>query len=85
MTKNKFLTEEELIQFIDWCKANRIRQRQVAKLAGLQEQWVSQIFRARKNRNGEPNQIKKPSFLRARAKLVLLQNKKRALEAGIRF
>lgn len=81
----KYLTEQELLQFISWCKENNIDQKEVAKIAGLHEQWISKVFASRKekrNKNfkGDPKKIEKPNFERARARLVVLTKKDEAMK-----
>lgn len=81
----KYLTEAELLEFIDWCKRNKITQKEIAELCGVHEQWVSKTFTARrfkrnKNFKGDVKKMKKPQFERARARLVILTKKNQALE-----
>lgn len=82
---DKYLSEEELAEFIAWCKQNKISQKEIAELCGVHEQWISKVFSARrskrnKNFKGDPEDIKKPKFERARARLVLLTKKEELLK-----
>ena len=80
----KYLTEEELIQFINWCKTHKIKQKEIANITGLHEQWISKVFSARKdkrNKNfkGDVKAIKKYPLERAHVKLVVMTKKEDAL------
>ena len=82
---DKYLSETELITFIRWCEENKISQKEIAKLAGVHEQWISKVFSSRKikrNKNFKRNieDIKKPAFERARARLIFFIKKDEAFK-----
>lgn len=85
---DKYLSEEELEKFIAWCKKNKITQKEVAEICGMHEQWISKVFTARRSRRNknfkkDPEELLKPKFERARARLVLLTKKEEALRSFI--
>lgn len=81
----KYLTETELLEFINWCKRNKISQKELAEICGLHEQWISKVFAARKNKRnknfkGDVDKIKKHKFERARARLLMLAKREETLQ-----
>lgn len=87
---DKYLSEVELAEFIEWCKQSKITQKKIAEICGVHEQWISKVFTSRKikrNKNfkGDPEKIIKPKFERAKAKLVLLIKKDQILKEFPKF
>lgn len=71
----KYLSEQELLEFIEWCKLHKIKQREVAKIGRVTDRWISQIFVAAKkeineNSKGDINNVKKPRLSRLIAEKV---------------
>jgi len=79
----KHLTEKELHIFINFCKENKIRQKEVAKICGLHEQMISKVFSARKekrNKNFQGEEKQMHPFERIRANLVIETKEKEVLK-----
>jgi predicted transcriptional regulator len=65
-----YLSEEELLEFIVWCKDNKIKNKDVAKVLNISKQTVSNIFGPRKpkrSRSFKGKANRKTRLLRIRA------------------
>jgi transposase len=79
----KYLDEDELKAFVEWCKRSNLTQKEIAKMAGFHEQWVSMVFsrlKPKRNKNFKALEKKNFKFDRAKAKLIVMMKKLESAE-----